>query len=235
MSMKPLQAIKVFFLAGTMAALAISCATTNKLDMYSFNDAPLATDLRNPPPPTVDVHYRVTLDAHDPVGTVLSIGTSYGKAQEAAQAEERMRDALSSVDVPGIIVEQTTAACTAALGARRVDHQSDADFLLDLQIDSYGLHAGSAGGSVSLRMNLTARLHSLRDGELIWRRDLRMDRPMSPALFGGHSIVGNVVTAAVLANLTTEEMAEGFRRLAEDSATWVGRTLEDDFLAARRR
>jgi hypothetical protein len=216
-----------------MAAVVISCATTNRLGDYDFNGAPLASDLRNPPQPTIDVHYRVIVDAHDPVGTVLSVGTSYGKAQEAAKAEERMRDALASVDVPGIVLERASAACAAALGARQVESRSDADFLLDLEILNYGLHAGSRGGAVSLRINVTARLHSLRDGELVWRRDLRLDRQMNPALFGGSSIVGNVVSAAVLANLTTEQMAAGFRTLAEDTASYVGRTLEDDFMAAR--
>jgi hypothetical protein len=230
-----MKAVKTLVLAGTMAALAVSCATTNRLDKYDFRDAPLAADLRNPPQPTVDVHYRVIVDANNPVGTVLSLGTSYGKAQEAGKAEERMRDALASVDVPGIVLERASAACAAALGARRVANRGDADFLLDLEIQSYGLHAGSGGGSVSLRMNLTARLHSLRDGDLVWRRDLRVDRPMNPALFGGSSIVGNVVSAAVLASLTTEQMADGFRTLAEDTASWVGRTLEDDFMAARSR
>ncbi len=230
---RSMKALKALALAGTMAAVAVSCATVNRLDMYDFRGAPIASDLRNPPPPTIDVHYRVIVDAHDPVGTVLSIGTSYGKAQEAAKAEERMRDALASVDVPAIVLERASSACAGALGARQVNDRIDADYLLDLEIQSYGLHAGGGGGSVSLRMNMTARLHSMRDGELIWRRDLRIDKPMSPVLFGGSSIVGNVVSAAVLANLTSEQMADGFRALAEDTASWVGRTLEDDFLAAR--
>jgi hypothetical protein len=226
--------LKAVVICGALAALAVGCTSTNHLDRYRFSGAPMAADLRTPPQPTIDVHYRVIVSANDPVGTVLSIGTSYGKAQEAAKAEEKMREALASVDLPGIILRGASSACADTLRARLVEHQSDADYLLDLEIERYGLHAGSSGGSVSMRINLNTRLHSLRDGELVWRRDLHLDRPLSPGLFGD-GVVGNIVSAGVLASLTTEQLATGFRRLAEDTAVWVGRTLEDDYLAVRGR
>jgi hypothetical protein len=215
------------------ALLLASCETVNRLDRYSVEDATLAVDMRVPPEPTMKVGYSVTFDLHDPLVTVLSVGTNIAKAGEASEAEVRMREALQSVDVPAILLKEATSACAQALDARLEDRRIDADYLLNLDVHEYGIEADSPGGGVSLRLRLTASLYHNNSGELVWRRGIVVHKNASPSLFGLGDIVGNIVSAGALSDMSIEQMAAGFTRLAEDSARVVARTMEDDLYAAR--
>lgn len=218
-----------------VAAAFASCATVNRLDRYRPDAATVAANLRVPPEPKFDVHYSVTFDTRNPVGTALSIGTNIAVAAEAKRAESRMEEALLSVDIPSIVLEESYTACAKALDARKVGDRNRSAYLLDVEIREYGLRASSPHGAVSLVMKLTARLYDNRDERLIWRRKIATDDPATPVMFGFGGIIGNVVTAGVLANLSTEEIAKGFERLARESSRSLARRLERDLYAARYR
>ena len=219
--------------AAALAMLTSSCATINKLDKYDIANATLAASMRVPPQPTFNIHYSVKIDAKDPIGTAFSVGTNLAKAEQAEKAEGRMREALASVDVPEIVLRETSAACIQALGAKKAAAKMLADYLLDLEIREYGVNAASAGSSVSLRMHMTASLHHNRSGELVWRRDINVDNQASPDMFGGGQIVGNLVTAMALSELSVDQLAKGFEQLAVESARSVARRLENDLYSAR--
>jgi hypothetical protein len=221
------------FLLLPLALGLVSCRTVNKLDEYRVEDATMAVDMRVPPAPTFKIGYWVTLDSDHPVRTVLSIGTTIAKASEASEAEARMRQALASVDVPGILLAEASSACTTALDARREPQKQGADYLLDLDIHDYGIEADSPWQGVSLNLKLTASLFHNESGDLVWRRSIAMHQNASPAMFGFGSIVGNIVTAAALSELSTEQLEEGFQRLAVESARSLARTMEDDLYEAR--
>ncbi len=216
------------------AALLSSCAGArySPLAEYSFLDATLAADMIVPPEPTLNVFYRITFDPHDPLWTAMSIGTSVLKAAEVEQAEGRMREALATVDVPALLLDQTLSGCSAALGTRRATSPQDADFRLVLDIHEYGLSAEGPGSGVAMTMEVTAALYSNVDRRMIWRRNASIDQPATAQLFGVGHVVGNLVTAAMLANLTTEELAAGFRNLATEAARSLSRRLSRDLDAA---
>ena len=60
-----------------------------------------------------------------------------------------------------------------------------------------------------------------------------MAQPASPAVFGLGQIIGNMVTATALSNMTPDELAAGFRELARETARVVARLLERDLARAR--
>jgi hypothetical protein len=144
-----------------------------------------------------------------------------------------MRDALLSIDVPSIVLDETFNACAEALDARKVFRKYQADYLLDVEIDHYGIRADSPNGAVSLTMRLTARLYDNRSGDLVWRRAVSVNDRATPYMFGVGDLLGNVVTAGVLANLTTNEIADGFEELARESSKSLARRLERDLYSAR--
>lgn len=223
-------------LLGGIAALFVllgGCATVNRLGEYDVEGTSIAATMRVPPEPTVKVQYVVRYEPRDPLYTVMSIGTNIAKAAEAEQADERMREALANVDVPGIVQDEAFAACAKALDADRVKYKGDADYVLRLEIHEYGIAADSPFGAVSLRMRLTASLTHTRSSELVWRRSVRVDDPASPQMFGFPVMIGDVVTAGVLANLTTRQLERGFEQLAEKAGRSVARSLEEDLYRAR--
>jgi hypothetical protein len=57
--------------------------------------------------------------------------------------------------------------------------------------------------------------------------------PASPAMFGLGRIVGNMVTATILSEMSEEDLARGFTELALRSARSVARQLENDLTSAR--
>lgn len=210
-----------------------SCTTVNHLDRYDFEDTKLALNLRTPPAPDLDTDYWVNLDSDNPVITVMRVGTTIAKAAEASRAEDRMRDALERVDVPGIMADGAYAGALSALDAQTVSRESRADFVLDLEIQDYGIDAHSYGGSVALKIEIVARLLDQKRDELVWRRHFSVSEKASPYLFGVHDVLGNVVTIGVLANLEVEDLEEGFQALAEKAAGKIARRLEDDLYEAR--
>jgi hypothetical protein len=222
--------IALFVLAATLLA---SCATVNRLDDIRLDNAALASVLAPPPPPSLDTWYNLGIDTHDPVGTALRVGSSIVMAAEAKKAGERMREALEEVDVPAALLEESSARCARALGADRVDDTRDADFVLDLEIEEYGIDAPSWGGAVALQIDLTVRLYERRSRDLVWRRHVGVHQKATPEVFGLPAAAENILTAAMLASLSTEEMARGFEYLAHDAARIVGNTLERDLRKAR--
>jgi ABC-type uncharacterized transport system auxiliary subunit len=231
--MKAVKKILAVVACASLAALLASCATVNRLDGRDFQGATLAADMQTPPDPRVDVRYDVTLNNRNPVYSALSVMTNLAKAGQAEKASEAMRGALASVDVPDILLQESYAACAAALDAEMEHQGARADYMLVLSIRDWGIWAHSYGSAVSLHLRLTAGLYRSAAGELIWRRDFTVNEPASPAMFGLGQIVGNMVTATVLSEMSEENLARGFTELARRSAQSVARQLEKDLSSAR--
>ena len=216
-----------------LALILASCQTVNKLDTANFEGATLAANMQSPPAPRLDIRYDVTLDSHNPVYSALSVMTNLAKAGQAQKAENAMREALSSVDVPSLILDKAYVACASALRAHYEEQGMRADYLLLLSIHDWGIEATSPGTAVSLHIRLTASLLRNHGGELVWRRNFTVNDPASPDMFGLGQIVGNMVTATVLSNMTAQQMADGFEELARRSARSVAKHLQNDLYSAR--
>lgn len=220
-----------------LAALAMlaSCATVNRLDRISIDNPRLATVLQPPPPPSMDTWYDLSINADDPIGTVLRVGSSIVKAAEAEKAAERMREALTEVDVPEVVFEESSLRCARALDAERVDDARDADLMLEIEIEDYGINAPSWGSAVGLEIETTVRLYERGSHDLVWRRHVTVTQKASPEVFGLPGAAETIFTAAMLASLSTEEMVRGFSSLAQFAARVIGDTLEHDLWKAGGR
>ena len=224
------------FAAAFLAALGIllaGCATTNRLSRFDFRGSSLAVDMPLPPAPRMQVRYEVSLDRHDLIYSAFSVLTSVAKATQAERARQNMEEAISEVDVPDLIAKESFQACAAVLGAQPEDNASDADFLLVLSIHDWGIDAGSPVSTVSLRMRLTASLYGLHGSELAWRRELSVRDDASPAMFGLGPVIGNIVTATALSELSVDELEVGFTELGRSVAHSISQELREDLASAR--
>ncbi len=208
------------------------CTTVNHLDLYDFEGARLAVDLRTPPEPQLRIDYDVQMNG-SPVIEALSVMSNLAKANQAVRARQLMRSALVDVDVPGIVREESFKACAASLGTEQVPSIRSSDYVLALKIDEWGIEARSPVAAVSLHMKLLASLYPRKSDELAWRRQITVDQPADPEMFGVGNIVGNMVTATVLYDMTVEDLTRGFKELAFLTARRIAFELEGDLDRAR--
>jgi ABC-type uncharacterized transport system auxiliary subunit len=214
------------------ALLLAGCMTVNHLDRYDFENARLAVDLHTPPEPQLRIDYNFQMN-DSPVISALRVMSNLAKANQASRARDLMRHALMEVDVPGIVRSESFRACASSLGTSQVDSIRQADYVLALHIDEWGIEARSPVAVVTLHMKLLASIYPRTVNELAWRREITVDQPAEPDMFGVGTIIGNMVTATVLYDMTREDLERGFRELASMTARRIAYELEGDLDRAR--
>ena len=119
------------------------------------------------------------------------------------------------------------------LGYAPVGSPTEADFLIDLRIDEYGILADSWDNATYFVVKGEIWLVDNQSKEIIWKKRVRDRELVTDNYFLGVT-VGNVMTARMLAALSSEEMAAGLERLADGSAERLSRTLLRDYAHSRR-
>jgi hypothetical protein len=208
----------------------LSCVTVNNLDLYSFHRKTMYVGLRTPPPATISTNYNVYIDGDNPIRTVLSIGTNIAKASTTAEAAEKLDAALKFVDIPGITQSRIGNDIPALLGCDITHSPAEADYFLDVEIEEYGISSYSSG--VSYIIDVTITIFEQKQRKKVWRRNIDLEKEVSPSLFGMDSIIDNIITIDILADLSEEEMARGLELLARDAGKEVLRKLENDYIKA---
>jgi hypothetical protein len=132
-----------------------------------------------------------------------------------------------------MVRDESYSTCLTVLGAEREEGSDPAEYLLDFDIHKWGIHASSWVTAVSIRMHMTASIYSNAEKTVVWRRDINVEQPATPVMFGLDSTIGNFVTSASLAGLSEEDLQKGFDRLARDTALEVARRLQNDLDNAR--
>jgi len=222
----------LFVVCCAVTLLLGSCATVNHLDEYRFGGTGIAGTMRTPPEPEIDGNYDVTVDMENPVLTFASVATNLAKANQLAKVEDKMYSALEQVDVPQIIFDETYERCAVTLASEKRQYVKDADYVFDLEIRDYGLSADSYGTTVRIEIATTARLYSTADRRLIWERRVSVSDPLSAEVFGLHDVLDTVISTAVIANLTEEQLVKGFSESARRISYKIANKLEDDIYDA---
>jgi hypothetical protein len=181
----------------------------------------------------MQVSYDLTIDSRRPLFTALSVLTNLAKASQAEKADRAMRDALYRVNVPEIVFNESFAACANMLGASQVGTGDMSDYSLELDISDWGIRANAPGSPVTLHMDVKASLYRTLGRDLVWQRNLTVDEPASPGMFGLGQIVGTMVTATALYDMSPDTLADGFAAMARSTARGVARLLQKDLDRAR--
>ena len=119
------------------------------------------------------------------------------------------------------------------LGARPVEAVGDEDYVLELVVEEYGIDAEGWEATAYFYIKAEAALLERRSGTEIWRRGVDASDPIGPEIWGPARGIRNVVTAAVLADLSVEEIESALESLADYSARVITDRLRDDLRKAR--
>jgi len=207
------------------AALLVGCASYD-LSVYDFVDRPMAVAVRIDPTAEVDSDYFVRIDPDDPVTTIISIGSSVAKAGEVAKAQERLGIAMDSTDVRGIVQGEVEEFVEYSLGSTIVNRRPDAHYYVIVEIESYGIEAGSWGGNVEFSLDGRAQMFDEFENEKIWQKRLHVRQPAYSSFFGLPGPADNVLSAARLAELSVEEIEMGLEAVAREAARTIAEDIE---------
>lgn len=219
----------------SLAMLLGGCGSSNHLHEYDFADRSAAVLAAIPPRPVVftDFPYEAYVDPHDPIGSVFRAGTAIAKQREARAAQARMDSALMQIDLVERIAAQTLLQSTHMLGYRPVSDPDEADYLLDLRVQNYGLVASSWDATVHLEVEADVLLIDRRSRRVIWKKRLREAEPLSNLPVGLGTSVGNVFTARALSRLSVEDLTQALASLADFTTDRLIVALRDDFYESR--
>lgn len=209
-----------------LSGLLVTGCVTYDLSPYEFADRTLAAEVRIAPGARVDADFFVDLDPNNPIGSVLSIGTTIAKAGEVEAAQDRLDRAMEITDIRSIAEQELEAFAEFSLGSIIVGRRPDAEYYLRVDIDEYGVESDSFGGAVEFRLDGRAELYHEAQRELIWATGLRIREEANPSFFGLPAAAGNVLSAAALAELTESDMVRGLESLAKEAAREISEDIE---------
>lgn len=225
---------RLIIAAVTVVALLGACASA-ELAERRFEGESMRLIVRTVPGARVRADYDFFFDPDDPVGTIISIGTSVAKATQVEAARRKMDAALAELDIATILEEEVGDYFTAVMEMRITESRTRATYAMNVEVDEYGISASGPGSNVEFVLNGSAELYDAGTGDRIWRERFRRSEDVSPSFFGLPPAAGNVFSAAMLADLTEEEIAIGIERVTRDAAWEVAEEFERDLYRARRR
>jgi hypothetical protein len=209
---------------------ALAGCSGHHLDEYNFVDQSLAVVYFTAPAPRLWTG-GVDVEGDNPLEVVVSAGGRVAREVEARRAQARLDSAAMRVDLAGRMADRTLERASRYLGTRPVQEESQADYLLEVDIRRLGLDAGRHGAYLVVVGE--AVLLDGRTGREIWDADVRGNERLSPGVWGSSDVLGDVVTAGALSGVSVSEFEDILAALTDFVADRIGRELRGDLRSVR--
>jgi hypothetical protein len=168
-----------------IAAFALTAGGCGKhyLNQYDFSQKTLALVFIEPPQPEL-LHGWYNLDVgSNAVTAVVGAGAKVAKEMEARRASARLDSAAVGLDVTTKLAQRTLERVSRYLGTRIVSTPEGADYVLELNMRSFGIDARS-NRTTSLYARAEAVVLDRRSGREIWSEDVRGTDRLTPYVIG---------------------------------------------------
>src|SRR5690606_8301420 len=217
----------------TLFRSTIACGGGHRLAEFDFEDRTMALVFVTPPAPgllTGGYH----LDAEDDV-TELVVKATWGGARdmESRRARARLDSAARRVYLQAGRAERTLERTSRYLGMRPVERVSDADFLLEVHMSSYGLDARGTTAAY-LYSNAEVVLLERRTGHEVWNARVHGTDRMTPFVTGYEGIPGSIITAGTLHMVSVDDFQGALEQLVSFSSNIVAARLRSALRDVRR-
>lgn len=217
-------------LATTVGVLG-ACGGRHHLNQYDFSGHSLAVVYFAAPSPELRTG-GYDVDTRDPLSAVVTAGGRVAREVEARQARERLATAADRLDLAARMAERSLERTSRYLGARPVEDGARADYLLEVDVRSLGLDA--RGERLHLFVSSEAVLLDARTGREIWASHVRSSDPLGADL-GDGGVIGDVISAGTLHQLSVDDFEILLARLADYAADRTARELRSDLRSIRDR
>ena len=207
--------------------LLVACQSAGRLAEYDFAGATVATVYDMPPYPEVLTGPYFPGHPRDPIHALMRVGTVLAKEVAASGIRERLDSASARVDVAARLSDRVGTRTARLLRAELVDDERSADFVLEVRVRDYGIDAADWNAAAHFFVDAQVLLFDGADGSEIWESDVKERDPVMPHIFGGNRarIARDIVTAAVLADMSEEEIAAALESLADYAADHISERL----------
>jgi hypothetical protein len=217
------------------------CASAGKLGEYEFRERTVGAVALNTPRPEILTSIELDVDFRSPLQAALRIGADVVKEVEAARARPRLAEAARSADVGGLMMDRVLRGVAAELRATPVDDVARADFELEVVVKRYGIDAEAWLAPAHFFVESEVVLRETATGRRIWKGKVTEKEASTPVLlrsFGPDwertQIANDVMTAAGLGALSTEEMTRMLEALGEFAADRTLRNFRKGLEKSRR-
>ena len=219
--------------AALLALVSTGCGK-HYLNQYEFSQKTLALVFIAPPEPEL-LHGWYNLDVgYNAVQTVVGAGAKVAKEVEARRATARLDSAAVQVDIDERLAQRTLERASRYLGTRIVDSPNDADFVLELNMRSFGIDARS-NRATYLYTRAEAVLLERKTGREIWSEDVRGSDRLTPYVVGTANVPSAIFTAATLHTVTVEDFKQALDQLVALTADAIVGELRDKLRDVRDR
>lgn len=211
-----------FAAALILLTLVSGCASAGHLAEYDFRERTVGVVSLNMPRAEILTASVLDLDASNPLQAALSLGSDLIKEIEASRARPRLEEAARAADVGGRMMDRVHRGVSAELRAVPVEDLSEAEFELEVQVKRYGIDADGWLDPANFFVESEVVLRDAANGREIWKGKITERRELTAAAVRGTDVdttpIDNVLTAAALSGLSTEEMTVMLEALADYSA-----------------
>lgn len=226
-----MRAIRVGWAALAALVLTGACGKHYLRD-YQFSDRTIGLVYLDPPAAQLR-HGWYDLDGGQTVvQNVVRAGATVAKEVEARRASERLDSAALLVDVPGRLAERTLERVSRYLGTRPVATPEGADFVLEIQLRSFGIDARSSRATY-LFTRAEAVLIDRRTGREIWSDEVRGSDRLTPWVAGTANVPSAIFNAAALHMVTVEDFAQALEQLVMFTSNLIIDELREDLRDVR--
>jgi hypothetical protein len=196
------------------------------LNQYDFAQKTLALVFIDPPSPEL-LHGWYNLDVgNNAIQTVVGAGAKVAKEREARRASARLDSAAVSVDVTTQLAQRTLERVSRYLGTRIVSTADGADYVLELNMRSFGIDARS-NRTTSLYVRAEAVLLDRNTGREIWSEDVRGTDRLTPYVIGTANVPSAIFTAATLHTVTVADFQEALDQLVTFTSDIITNELRE--------
>ncbi len=224
----------VFGAAAILTLAAVGACGKHYLRDYQFADKTIGLVFIDPPEPELlEGWYNLDV-GQSAVQTVVRAGATIAKEVEARRASARLDSAAMRVDVPGKLAQRTLERASRYLGTRPVATPDNADFLLEIRMESFGIDARS-NRAAYVYARAEAVLIDRRTGREIWSEDVRGSDRMTPYVIGSANVPSAIFTAATLHTVSVADFEKALNGLITYTSDLITDELRDKLRDVREK
>ena len=216
------------------ALVAATGCGKHYLNQYDFSDKTLALVWIEPPEPELLHGWHYVRAGDNAVQAVVRAGASAAKEVEARRASARLDSAALGVDVASLLAQRTLERASRYLGTRTVTTPETADFVLEINMRTFGIDARSSS-TTYLFTRAEAVLLDRRTGREIWSEDVRGTDRLTLYAVGTRNIPGAIITAGTLHTVTVADFQEALEQLTTYTSNLIVNELRDKLRDVRDR
>ena len=215
-----------------LAAGLLGCGGHHHLAEYSFTDRTLGLVYVTPPAPALRTGYHDASASGNPVTAVLQASGDVAREVEARRARVRLDSAAARTNIPDVLARRTVERAGRYLGMRPASPADDADFVLEVQMRSFGIDV-SRESAAYLYSNAQAVLLDRRTGREIWSVAVNAHDRLTPFVDGPSGSSG-VITAGTLRTVSVADFQQALDQLATLSSNRIADELRGALRDSRK-